>query len=155
MSTTANVCPGAPLSKDRFQHLLSIAWGRVAPAMTYTVMAARMGLHETKTISRGVNATNLPEAHTIFNSLCADETALQEIMAHYGYDISRRTPEAANDLMTLSGLCEVAAELSEALKDGKRVHPETLRIADKLRPHMASLASFLKEADELRGASNG
>lgn len=148
-----NVCPAEPLTKDKFQRLLAIAWGRVAPPMGYPEMASRMGLHETKTIGRGVNATNLPEAHTIFNSLCADETALQEIMAHYGYDLSRRSPQAANDLLTLSGLCEVAAELSEALKDGKRVHPETLRIADKLRPHMASLASFLKEADELRGAA--
>lgn len=153
MTHRSNVCPGEPLSKDKFQRFLAMAWGRVGPAMGYAEMAAKMGLNETKTISRGVNATNLPEAHTIFNSLCADETALQEIMAHYGYELSRRSPEAANDLMTLSGLCDVAAELSEALKDGKRVHPETLRIADKLRPHMASLASFLKEADELRGAA--
>lgn len=153
MTQRNNVCPAEPLSKVKFQRLLAMAWGRVGPRMGYAEMAAKMGLNETKTISRGVNATNLPEAHTIFNSLCADETALQEVLREYGFEICRRTPEAANDLLTLSGLCEVAAELSEALKDGKRVHPETLRIADKLRPHMASLAAFLKEADDLRGAA--
>lgn len=153
MHTRNNVCPPEPLTKDRFQHLLSIAWGRVAPPLTYPVMAARMGLNETKTIGRGVNATNLPEAHTIFNSLLADETALREIMAHYGYELTRAKPEAANDLMTLSGLCEVAAELSEALRDGKRVHPETLKIADKLRPHMPALSGLIAEADAIRGAA--
>jgi hypothetical protein len=148
-----NVCPPEPLSKDKFKRLLSIAWGRVGPSMGLATMAGKMDLSDPKTISRAIATDNLPEAHTVFNSLCADETALREVMAYYGYEICRSHPEAANDLATLSGLCEVAAELSEALRDGKRVHPETLRVADKLRPHMPSLVAFLKEADDLRGAA--
>jgi hypothetical protein len=154
VSNCSNVSPAEPLSKDKFQTLLAAAWARTASAVgNQVVMAAKMGLSDPKVIGRATGVKNLPEAHTVFNSLCADETALSEVLSHYGYDLCRKQPEAANDLATLSGLCEVAAELSEALKDGKRVHPETLRIADKLRPHMASLASFLKEADELRGAA--
>lgn len=155
MRTRNNVCSPEPLSKDKFQRLLSMAWSRVtsAPAMTQLRMASDMGCNDTGPVKRGVNATNLPEAHHIFNSLCADETALREILAHYGYEIARAKPEAANDLITLSGLCEVAAELSEALRDGKRVHPETLRVADKLRPHMPALTGLLAEADAIRGAS--
>jgi hypothetical protein len=147
------VCPREPLSKDKFQRLLSIAWGRVGPKMGLSVMAGKMGLNDSKTISRAITVSNLPEAHTVFNSICADETALREIMAEYGYEICPIRPDAANDLHTLSGLCEVAAELSDAIRDGVRIHPETLRIAEKLRPHMPALTALLKEADGLRGAA--
>ncbi|MDY7525511.1 hypothetical protein [Sphingomonas sp. 10B4] len=148
-----NVCLPEPLTKDKFQQLLAIAWGRVGPTMTFVKMASRMALKDPKTLSRAVACENLPEAHTVFNSLCADETALREIMAHYGYELSRVKPEAANDFITLHGVCEVAAELSEALRDGVRDHNETLHIADKLRPHMPSLIAYLNEADALRGAA--
>lgn len=149
------VCTSEPLSKDRFQQLLRQAWSRVtsAPDMTQLRMASEMGCTDVGAVKRGVNATNLPEAHHIFNSLCADESALREILAHYGYELWRARPEAANDLATLSGLCDVAAELSEALRDGRRVHPETLKVADKLRPHMPALTALLAEADQIRGAA--
>jgi hypothetical protein len=148
------VCPPAPLSKDKFQNLLAGAWGRVWPSLgNMGVMAGKMGLNDTKTISRAVTATNLPEAHTIFNSLCADISALREVLAHYGLEVSYIRPEAANDLATLSGLCEVAAEYSSAISDGKRIYSETLRIAEKLRPHMPALAALLREADGHRGAA--
>lgn len=148
-----NVCPVEPISKDKFKRLLSIAWGRVGPAMGLATMAGRMELSDPKTISRAIATDNLPEAHTIFNSLCADESALREILFYYGYELSRSRPEAANDMRTLSGMCEVAAELSEALRDGKRDHTETLQVADKLRPHMPALAALIAEADALRGAA--
>lgn len=152
MASHVNVCPHEPLSKDKFQQRLSQAWGRVWPRVGKGRMAACMGLADTKTIDRAVSLSNLPEAHTIFNSLLADETALDEILAEYGYRITRIEAEAGADFITLSGLCETAAELSEALKDGNRLHPETLKVADKLRPHMPALVAFLREADELRGS---
>lgn len=154
MTPHANVCPPEPLAKDKFQRLLAAAWGRVWPGLgNMSVMAGRMGLNDTKTISRAVTGANLPEAHTIFNSLLADQTALDEILNHYGFRVCPMIPDAANDFATLSGLCEVAAELSDALRDGIRVHPETLRVAEKLRPHMPALVALLREADGLRGAA--
>lgn len=153
MSAPVHVCPREPVSKDKFQQRLAQAWGRVWPRVGKTAMAKCMGLSDTKTIDRAVGATNLPEAHTIFNSLLADETALDEVLAEYGFRLARIESSAGIDLITLSGLCETAAELSEALKDGSRVHPETLKVADKLRPHMPALMGFIREADELRGRS--
>jgi len=150
MSQISNVCPRSPLSKDKFEQKLAAAWGRVWPKIGKGSMADRMGLSDTKLIDRAVTGANLPSAHTVFNSLIADPTALDEVLAEYGYRLCPNTADAANDLMTLSGLCETAAELSEALRDGKRIHPETLRVADKLRPHMPALAALLREADELR-----
>jgi len=153
MSVRNNVCPADPLSKDKFQQRLAAAWGRVWPKIGKGVMADRMGLSDTKTIDRAVTAANLPEAHTIFNSLIADPTALDELLAEYGFRVVPIRPEAANDMVTLAGLCDAASVLSDALKDGQRVHPETLKIADKLRPHMPALSALIREADELRGAA--
>jgi hypothetical protein len=146
----SQVCRGEPLSKDKFQRLLASAWGRVWPKIGKGPMADRMGLNDTKTIDRAVTGSNLPEAHTLFNSLLADETALDEVLAEYGFRLSRIRADAANDMTTLSGLCDVAATYADALRDGRRVHPETLLIADKLRPHMPALASLLREAEDLR-----
>lgn len=153
MSNRSNVCPRTPIAKDKFQQKLAAGWGRVWPKIGKGAMADRMGLSDSKTIDRAVTASNLPEAHTIFNSLIADPTALDEIFAFYGLRISPITADAANDMQTLSGLCETAGELAEALKDGVRVHQETLRVAEKLRPHMSSLTALIHEADALRGAA--
>jgi hypothetical protein len=149
----SNVCPRAPIAKDKFQQKLAAGWGRVWPKIGKGAMADRMGLSDSKTIDRAVTASNLPEGHTIFNSLLADPTALDEILAWYGLRVSPITADAANDMQTLSGLCETAGELAEALKDGVRVHQETLRVAEKLRPHMSSLTALIHEADALRGAA--
>jgi hypothetical protein len=153
MTVLAQVCPRAPIAKDKFQQNLAAAWGRIWPKVGKGMMADRMGLADTKTIDRAVTASNLPEAHTIFNSLCADPTALDEVLALYGYRLCPNTADAANDMQTLSGLCEAAGEMADALKDGVRVHQETLRIAEKLRPHMPSLTAIMSEADSLRGAA--
>lgn len=151
----SNVCTVEPLSKDRFMNLLRQAWSRVTakPEMTQMRMAGLMDLANTAPIKRALSQSNLPEAHTIFNSLIADPTALDEVLSAYGFRISLRRPEAANDMVTLSGLCDAAGELAEALKDGVRVHPETLRVAEKLRPHMPALISIIREADELRAVA--
>lgn len=153
MGNRNNVCPAEPLAKDKFQQRLAAAWGRVWPKVGKGAMADAMGLSDTKTIDRAVTASNLPEAHTIFNSLLADPTALDEVLAEYGFRVAPIRPEAANDMVTLAGLCDAASVLSDALKDGQRVHPETLRVAEKLRPHMAALTALIREADELRGAA--
>ncbi len=150
MLNSGNVCPREPLTKDKFQRRLAQGWSRVWPKIGKGTMADRMGLSDPKTIDRGVTGSNLPEAHTIFNSLIADPTSLDEILAHYGFKLCPATANAANDMTTLSGLCETAGELAEALKDGVRVHPETLSVADKLRPHMPALTQIIREADELR-----
>lgn len=154
MVHSSNVCARELLSKDRFQRKLAAAWSRVLSKLdNMSVMAGRMGMDDTSTIKRVTGMKNLPEAHTIFNSLMADETALDEVLAEYGYRLCPLTTNAANDLATLSGLCETAAELSEALRDGIRIHPETLRVADRLRPHMPALNAIIRQADELRGAA--
>lgn len=154
MTGHSNVCPREPLSKDKFQVILAAAWSRVASDLgSQSAMAARMGLNDSKTISRATGVNNLPEAHTVFNSLCADKTALREILAHYGLELCVMRPDAANDLATSAGVIAAMGKLVEANTDGHRDHTETLAIADLLRSHMPAVVAILREADELRGAA--
>lgn len=154
MQRSTNVCPRVPVSKDRFQRALAAAWTRVANAMnSRALMANAMGLDDTKTIDRACGAKNLPEAHTIFNSLFADPTALYEVAALYGFKMVPMTVEAANDLSTAAGTIDAMAALIRSQDDNHRDHNETLAIAALLRPHLGALNGIVRQADELRGAA--
>jgi hypothetical protein len=153
MSYRDNVCPREAMSKDKLQHLLAEAWGRVWPKLGgMTIMAKRMGLNDTKTIQRVTGICNLPEAHTIFNSLLADPTALNEVLGYYGYKLCPLESTAANDYATLAGVCEIGGRFAVALEDGHRDHRETLAIADAIAPHLPALSAIVQEAQELRRA---
>jgi hypothetical protein len=154
MQRSTQVCLAVPMSKDRFQKKLAAAWSRIWPVIGKGTMADRMGLTDTKTIDRGVAATNLPEAHTIFNALVADPTALDEILAEYGFRIAPLHADAANDMITVAGLCDAAHELAAAVSDGFRDHQETMRVADKVRPHMPALEAIILDADVIRGGKS-
>ncbi|MDF2382458.1 hypothetical protein JMG10_13330 [Nostoc ellipsosporum NOK] len=148
-----NVCPASPLTKDKFQRKLAAGWGRIWPKIGKGTMASAMGLDETKTIDRGLTAANLPAAHTVFNSLLADETSLDEVLAHYGFRLTRIFGAAANDLSTAAGTIDAMVALVRSQDDNHRDHTETLAIAELLRPHMSSLVAIVSEADALRGAA--
>jgi len=154
MPQRTNVCHREPVSKDRFQRALAAAWTRVANAMnSRALMANAMGLDDTKTIDRACGSKNLPEAHTIFNSLLADPTALYEVAALYGFKLVPVSVEAANDLTTAAGTIDAMAALIRSQDDNHRDHNETLGIAALLRPHLAALNAIVRQADELRGAA--
>lgn len=154
MSHRNNVCPVKPMAKDKFQARLAAAWSRVWGNVGSQVeMARAMGLTDTKTIERGLSGANLPSAVAIFNGLCADPTALDEILAHYGMRAVPTTLQAANDLSTAAGTIDAMAALIRSQDDNHRDHNETLAIAALLRPHLASLNAIVNEADSLRGAA--
>jgi len=148
-----NVCPRDPIAKDKFQRALASAWGRVWPHVGKGTMAQAMGLDSTKTIDRAVTASNLPEAHTIFNSLFACPTALDEVVGLFGFKIVPLSIDAANDLATAAGTIDAMAELIRSQDDQHRDHNETLAIAQLLRPHIGALNAIVRQADELRGAA--
>lgn len=108
----------------------------------------------TKTIDRALTQETLPELHTALASLLADESALDEVFALYGFERPRRkNAQAANDMATVSCLSSVVTTFCEALKDGQRVHTETLDLADKVREVMPSLTALLDEANRIRGVA--
>jgi len=87
----------------------------------------------------------------LLNFLLADPTALDEVLSLYGFGLHRLKGEGGDDFATVADISSVQAELTEALRDGKRDHRETLRIADKARPAVARLHSIIAEADALKG----
>ena len=153
MPQRTQVCRAGPPSKESLKSKLASAWGRVWPKIGgQGTFADRIG-SDSATVGRVLGMKNLPEAHTIFNGLLADPTALDEILAHYGLKATPITAIAANDLHTAAGLLDGATEIVKAYENGERDHTETLRIADKLRPHIAAAIAIVREADALRGAA--
>ncbi|MET3710381.1 hypothetical protein ABIC65_001061 [Sphingomonas trueperi] len=154
MASFAKVCPVTPLTKDKFQQKLSVAWSRLWHKHGNKVrIAETMGLTDTAPLDRGLTGANLPGAHVIFNSLLVDPTALDEILAHYGVRAVPLAASPANDLATATGVMDAMVALVRALEDNHRDHQETLDVADRIQPHLAALAAIVNEAAVLRGAA--
>ena len=88
----------------------------------------------------------------LLDFLCADPEALDEVLALYGFRLAPLGADAAVDFAIISDAAALAAEHTEALRDGTRDHRETLRIAEKARPVVAKYTAIITEADRLRGA---
>lgn len=87
----------------------------------------------------------------LLNLLLADRSALDEVLALYGLRIAPLGMDAADDFALIADSAALMAEHTEAMRDGKRDHRETLRIADKARPVVAAFSGIIAEADGLRG----
>jgi len=144
------VCPKSPVSKTRLSAALSAAWGRVSNEIGRGTFADRMDV-DTKTIARGIAGPSLPDAENLLNSLAADPTALAEVLALYGLQVVPLGFDAALDFEIIADAAALTAEHTGAMRDGKRDHVETLRVADKARPVVARYTAIIAEADRIRG----
>lgn len=149
--TDNQVCPIGPISKTRLSEALSAAWGRVSNQLGRGVFAQRMEV-DPKTIQRGIAGPSLPDAENLLNSLAADPNALAEVFALYGLQLVPIGFDAALDFEIIADTSGLLAEHTEAMRDGRRDHRETMRIADKARPVVQRFQSIIAEADRLRGA---
>lgn len=111
-----------------------------------------IGCHA-KTVGRARDKHATLEASTLLNLLAADANALDLALAHFGYRLTKLHSVAANDLHTAVGLLDAGSEIVRAYEDGERQREETIRIADKLRPHLPAAIAIVREADEIRGAA--
>lgn len=145
------VCPIVPVSKTRLSEALSAAWGRVSNEMGRGTFADRMGA-DPKTIQRGMAGPSLPDAENLLNSLAADPTALAEVFALYGLQVVPIGFDAALDFEIIADTSGLLAEHTEAMRDGRRDHRETISIANRARPVIQKLSAIVSEADRLRGA---
>lgn len=138
-------------TEARFHDLLVAGLARIALKIGKGRVADRMGrsVRQLDNIMGG----STPGAKPVFDALLADETALDELLAEYGFRLCPLHAEAANDLVTAAGVIGAMGQLVEALSDGRRDHLETLAIATLLRPHMPAMTAIVREADELRSRS--
>jgi len=153
VKTRTNVfCAAQPLTETRFGELLTAAWGRVRAKHTGASFAEALGVTP-ETVGNALSGRTMPKGHTIFNSLRADPTALDEVAAHYGFKLIPLNSDAANDLATAAGTIEAMGAMVRSLDDHHRDHNETLAIAQLLRPHLPALNAIVNQADQLRGAA--
>lgn len=145
------VCPIAPVSKTRLSEALGAAWGRVSNQLGRGVFAQRMQV-DAKTIARGIAGPSLPDAENLLNSLAADPNALAEVFALYGLQVVPIGFDAALDFEIIADTSGLLAEHTEAMRDGRRDHRETISIANRARPVIQKLSAIVSEADRLRGA---
>jgi len=153
MATRANILGQKPvLPKGRVAALLSAGWARIIATHGKGALADALDVSE-NTIGNALAQRTTPELHTALNSLSVDPTALDELLAGYGFRLCPLHSKAANDLATAAGVIGAMGELVEALSDGVRDHNETLAIATLLRPHLPAVQAIVHEADMLRGAA--
>ncbi|SEM54900.1 hypothetical protein SAMN05192583_0588 [Sphingomonas gellani] len=134
-----------------FATLFVAGLARVAAKLGKGALADRMG-RTTRSLDNilGGGSTS---GKAMFDALLADETALDEVLASYGFRLCPLHSEAANDLTVAAGVIDAMGELVRSRSDGHRDHNETLAVATLLRPHLPAMQAIVREADELRGAA--
>lgn len=88
----------------------------------------------------------------LLDFLCADPTALDEVLALYGLKLSPVEAEAGQDFTTIADSAALLATFTDAMRDGRRDHRETIAIAEKARGVVPHLTAIIAEADAFRGA---
>lgn len=144
------VCHQKPQSKATLSAALGAAWSRVSLAIGKGTFADKAEFDQV-TLSRAVAGPALPSAENLLNSLAADPTALDEVLALYG--LAARPAYAAHggDMELMGRLGHTLAEYIDLMRDGKRCHNDTLALAVLFRPLIPQMAAIVDEADALRG----
>lgn len=141
-----------PISKTRLSAALSASWGRVSNGLSKGVFAERMEV-DVVTINRALAGPSLPAAEHLLNSLAADATALQEVLALYGLKAVPITADAANDMDLVTDLSRTVAEYLARIADGKRCHIDTAVLANLFRPIIPQMQAIVDESDRAKGVA--
>lgn len=139
----------ASVTEERFQDLLVAGLARVKARVGAAALASSMN-RSTRQLDN-VFSGSTPGPKALFDALDADATALDEVLAAYGFKLEPLETAASADLPTIVALGHANAEWIERLGDGQRCHIDTLAIADRLRPLMPHLNGLLNEADRIKG----
>jgi hypothetical protein len=88
----------------------------------------------------------------LLDFLLADPTALDEVLALYGYQLARKGSVPSEDMALASDTAALVQEHMDGIRDGTTgQHQKIIRIADKARPVIAGYAGFVAQADRIRG----
>ncbi len=102
------------------------------------------------TVRRGISGPSLPSAENLLNSLAADPTALNEVLALYGLSATPKVATPANDMQLAAGLGHSLAEFIDRLRDGKRCHVDTAVLAALFRELIPQMQAIVDEDDARR-----
>ena len=140
-------------SEQTFHAALVAGLARVAAKIGRGNLADKSG-RTTRALDKvfcGDNCGKHYKALTDF--LLADPSALDEVLALYGFGLHRLAAGGPDDFGAIADSAALAAEHTEAMRDGVRDHRETLRIAEKARPVLKAYSGIVAEADRIRGVA--
>lgn len=147
--------PSSPLTKERVQSKLVQSWSRTIAERfegSKSAFATKIGCCP-DTVSNALAGKNLPELHTVLNSLLACPNALDEAIAVYGFRIIPADAAMSPDMQTLFEMSRALTSFIDALDDGRRDHRETLELAELLRPVVPKLTAIIHEAEGLKAVA--
>ena len=121
--TTGQVPPIAARTKDEVQKALAADWLATSDRIGCGALADKIKNGDTlesalKKIGRTIGHEHLPEAHTILNSLVADDAALFNVFRLFGGCFVRIDPAEEADFELISKLMHAATEALDRKKDG-------------------------------------
>ena len=111
----------------------------------------RMGI-DRKVISRALMGETTPELHTALASLTVDPSALDEVLALYGFGLHRLPTGGSLDGETLGDVIEFASAVS-SFERGPDNHQTRLKLANAARPVAQCACGIVAAADRLRGVA--
>lgn len=141
-----NVAP----TDSQFHAALVAGLSRAALMLGRGNLADKSG-RTTRALDKVFHGSN-PNAKGLLDFLVAEPTALDELLALYGYRLTPLMCDAAIDFEIIADSAALHAEHTEAMRNGNRDHRETIRIAEKARPVVAKYAAIIQEADQIKGA---
>lgn len=138
----------SPLTEQRFHSLVVAGLARTAAKHGRGHVADAMG-RTTRALDK-VFAGSTPDALALLNLLLLDISALDEVCGALGLRVVPADSEASLDFELLADTADLHAEHMSAMRDHRRDHNETIRIAEKARPVVAKYTAIIVEADRLR-----
>ncbi len=142
-----------PVSEQQYHGMLIAGLSRVSASIGRGALADKSG-RTTRALDKLFSgASGDTTGKGLLDFLAADPSALDEVLALYGFQLAPLGFDAALDFEIIADTSGLLAEHTEAMRDGRRDHRETMRIADKARPVVQRFQSIIAEADKLRGAA--
>jgi hypothetical protein len=133
---------------SRFHALFIAGLARVSAKLGRGTVADAMGRS-----SRALDnmfGGSCPTAKALLDTLAADETTLDELLAEYGFRLVPLDASRVSDLDLAAAVIGAMGNLVQANSNGIRDHNETLALGALLRPHLPGLTAIVREADVLR-----
>jgi len=148
------ICRNFPAKTVVSNHLVA-GWSRIMARIGRGTFVDHMAV-DRKVIERTIGTGNMPHLDTVLNSLLIDPTALDEVLALYGFGLHRLPHGDHGGLVGQDELGEVI-ELASAMSAFERGNPNDHRakiaLSEKARPVAQVACGIVAEADRLRGVA--
>ena len=154
LDRVGQVRPHFPSKLDVSAHLAA-GWARVMARMGRGNFTDKMGI-DSKVVARALVQETTPELHTALASLLVDPTALDEVLALYGYGLHKlpHTTDGQHDgQKDLAAIIEFASAKSAFEMGNPNDHRAKLVLAEKARPVAQVAFGCVAEADRIRGVA--